>query len=196
MKLFLTATALSSLLLLTSSCGDTPTGATPLSKEPVSVRGWIADVDGAGRSEIPQVEAARRLQLFQNTYVAVEKAPYISGGIAENGAFVLLDVPPGDVNVVFTAPGAPAARLVLRNIPGTADVIIPAILLRRDSVELLQPKQVIVRIAGSPSASHQTASVAGVVVPVRSVAVNDMADRRDLPTPPSSAGGTALAVVK
>ena len=195
MKLFLNAAALS-LLILTSSCGDTPPGATPLSKEPVSVRGWIADVEGAGQSAIPQVEAARRLQLFQQTYVAVEKAPYISGGIAENGAFVLLDVPPGDVNVVFTAPGAPAARLVLRNIPGSADVVIPGILLRRESVQLLQPRQVVVRVAGSPQQAQWTANVAGVAVPVRNVPVAQMGDRRDLPTPPSYAGGTALAVVK
>lgn len=195
MKLFLNA-ALLPLLLLASSCGDTSPGATPLSKEPVSVRGWIADVEGAGRNDVPEVEAARRLQLFQNTYVAVEKAPYISGGIAENGAFVLLDVPPGDVNVIFTAPGAPSARLVLKNIPGTADVIVPGILLRRDSIQLLQPRQVVVRVAGSPSPTRRTAIVAGVVVPVRIVSVAQMADRRDLPTPPSYAGGTALAIVK
>jgi hypothetical protein len=185
-----------SVIMLCCSCGEAPSGATPLSKEPVSVRGWIADVDGAGTSNVPEVEAARRLQLFQNTYVAVEKAPYISGGIAENGAFVLLDVPPGDVNVIFTAPGAPAARLVLHNIPGTADVIVPGILLRRDSVQLLQPKAVVVRIAGAPATSPRMATVAGIPVPIQTVPVARMADRRDLPIPPSSPGGTALATVK
>jgi hypothetical protein len=195
MKLFRHA-ALSFLLFSAAACIEKPSDATPLSKEPVSVRGWIADVDGAGRSDVPQVEAARRLQLFQQTYVAVEKAPYISGGIAENGAFVLLDVPPGDVNVVFTAPGAPAARLVLHNIPGNADVVVPGILLRRDSVQLLQPKQIVVRVADSAPAARVTATVAGIAVPVRNVPVAQMSDRRDLPTPPSYAGGTALAVVK
>ena len=195
MKPFLNAAPLS-LLLLASFCSDTASPTTPLSKEPVSVRGWIADVEGAGKSDIPQVEAARRLQLFQQTYVAVEKAPYISGGISENGAFVLLDVPPGDVNVIFTAPGAPAARLALRNIPGNADVIVPGILLRRDSVQLLAPRQVVVRVIGSPPRVQRTASVAGVVVPVRNVSVARMGDRHDLPTPPSSARGAALAVVK
>jgi len=68
--------------------------------------------------------------------------------------------------------------------------------LRRDSVQLLQPKQVIVRVADSPSRVQRTATVAGVAVPVRNVSVAQMADRHDLPTPPSFAGGTALAVVK
>jgi hypothetical protein len=75
------------------SCQDQAPGGIPLSKEPVSVRGWIADVEGAQKNAIAQVEAFRRLQLFQNTYVAVDDAPYVSGGVEENGSFLLLDVP-------------------------------------------------------------------------------------------------------
>src|SRR5437868_14434802 len=92
-------------------CGGQSSPAPALSRAPISVRGWIADVehpaDGATRTV--EAEMARRAQLFQSTSVFVENAPYVSGGVAENGSFVLLDVPPGNTRIAFTAPGAPEA---------------------------------------------------------------------------------------
>ena len=45
-----------------------------VSKEPVSVRGWIEDVEGAAHEQNPDMESARRTQVFQATQVWVENA--------------------------------------------------------------------------------------------------------------------------
>lgn len=184
------------LLLLLIACG--PEGNVPhVSKEPVSVRGWIADIDGAPHGANAELEAARMLQLFQATNVWIDNAPYVSGGVAENGSFLLLDVPPGNTTITFSAPGAPEARLTLKNIPGNADVFIPNVLLRRDSVVILQPNGAMVRVATRverPTATGATAIVAGVPVPVMNVPIAAMTDRHDYPNPPSTL--RPLAVVK
>ena len=174
------------LLLIVVACGGGQQPAQPLSKTPVSVRGWIADVEGASRGELqtPETEGARLAELFQATNAWIDDAPYVSGGVAPNGSFILLDVPPGNVTISFRAPGAEQARLTLQNIPGNADVLIPAILLTKDSSTLLQPDQVYVRIPGPVNAprriDHQ-ASINGVPVPVLEAPVASFVDRRDFP---------------
>ena len=176
------------LLLLMAACGEQAT--TPrVSKEPTSVRGWIADVEGSPRApfQTPSTDAVRRLQLFQSTNVWVENAPYVSGGVAENGSFLLLDVPPGNITITFSAPGAPAANLVLENIPGNADVFVPALLLKPNSVGLLDPKSVKVRLAARidrPNPTGSNARVAGLTVPVMNTPIAQMSDRHDYPNPP------------
>ena len=139
----------------------------------------------------------RRIQLFQATNVWIDNAPYVSGGVAENGSFLLLDVPPGNVTITFSAPGAPAAHLTLRNIPGNADGFIPAVLLKPNSVALLQPDGVRVRLAARvsrPTATGAKAIVAGVTVPVINAPIASMVDRHDYPNPPS--GPRPIATVK
>lgn len=180
------------LAFVALGCEEPLPGSIPLSKEPISVRGWIADVEGATKSPIPQVEAARRLELFQQVYVEVANAPYVSGGIGENGSFLLLDVPPGNATITFMAPGAPAARLVLQNVPGNADVLIPALLLKPSGVALLDPGAVVVRLAGKDREHRKTGllvSVAGTKVPVIEVPLGELADRRDHPNPPAAVSG-------
>jgi hypothetical protein len=190
--------AVASLLFLIA-CAPSESTPPPMAKEPISVRGWIADVEGSTPAQIqtPETEAMRRLQLFQGTNVWVENAPYVSGGVAENGSFLLLDVPPGNPTIVFSAPGAPAAKLVLQNIPGNADVLVPALLLRRDSVALLDPKGVKVRLAEKIERATPTGAIArvgGLTVPVMKTPINAMADRHDYPTPPT--GTRPLATYK
>jgi hypothetical protein len=189
------------VLLLTCiiACGpDDPT--TPrVSKEPTSVRGWIADVAGSPKApfQTPETDAVRRMQLFQSANVWIDNAPYVSGGVAENGSFLLLDVPPGNITIVFSAPGAPNARLVLQNIPGNADVFVPAILLKPDSVALLDPKGVQVRLAAKidkPAPTRLTAIVAGLTVTVVNTPIAQMSDRHDYPNAP--AGLRPIARVK
>jgi hypothetical protein len=185
-------------LFLLGCTGELPSA--HLSKEPISVRGWIADVeqqqDGAFRTV--ETESARRIQLFQGTNIWVENAPYVSGGVAETGAFLLLDVPPGNVTVDFTPPGGQNARLVMENIPGNADVLIPAVLLKPNgSVALLDPKAVKVRLAAKidkPRQTNMSATIAGVLVPVIEVPIAEMVDRRDYPNAPGTAA--PLATVK
>ena len=139
-----------SVTLIVACGGGSQSSGPRVAKEPISVRGWITDVEGgenAATFHTIETESARKMNLFHQTNVWVENAPYVSGGVAETGAFLLLDVPPGDVTITFTAPGAPAAHLVLGRIPGNADVFVPAMLLKKGSVILLDPNSVKVRMA-------------------------------------------------
>jgi hypothetical protein len=177
------------LLAFVVACGPDDPRTPRVSKEPTSVRGWIVDVSGSPKApfQTPETDAMRRMQLFQSANVWIDNAPYVSGGVAENGSFLLLDVPPGNNTIVFSAPGAPNARLVLQNIPGNADVYVPAILLKPDSVALLDPKGVQVRLAAKidkPAPTRLTAIVAGLTVPVVNTPIAQMADRHDYPNPP------------
>jgi hypothetical protein len=144
-----------------------------------------------------ETDAARKRELFGGTNVWVANAPYVSGGVAETGAFLLLDVPPGNITITFSAPGAPAARLVLSQIPGNADVFVPSILLKKDTVVLLDPASVKVRVAAQVDAASPTgafAMVAGQRIPVIRTPITKMIDRLDYPNAPSAQA--PLATVK
>lgn len=188
------------LVLLAAACGGGKEPAGPhVARDPISVRGWIVDVDSGPNNAYHTIEteAARKQNLFRGTNVWIENAPYVSGGVAETGAFLLLDVPPGNVTITFSAPGAPAARLVLGQIPGNADVFVPAMMLKRDTVTLLDPASVKVRLADNVNKATPTgafATVAGQRVPVMRTPINQMIDRLDYPNPPATQA--PLAVVK
>ncbi|HEY6137154.1 MAG TPA: hypothetical protein VI670_05255 [Thermoanaerobaculia bacterium] len=177
------------VLVLLAACAPKPN--TPqVSKEPVSVRGWVLDVEGSSSPiRTAETEAARKTHLFQSTYVEVVNAPYVSGGIAENGSFLLLDVPPGKVTIVFTAPGAPAAKLEIDNVPGNADIFLPALLLERNGVTLADPAAVKVRMAAridTAKPNGQFVTIAGRRLPVIDTPIAQMADRHDYPIPPTT----------
>lgn len=186
------------LLVALMSCGrsaETPR----VSKEPVSVRGWIADVDGASSDAFrtSETDYARKIALFKQTHVWVEGAPYVSGTIAENGSFILLDVPPGNPIITFSAPGAPDAKLVLKDVPGSADVLVPALLLGKESARPLDSRLIRVRMAAKVSKPTPTTIdvfVAGHRVRVVNAPYAAMVDRRDFPNPPGSE--QPLATVK
>jgi hypothetical protein len=188
------------LVLLAAACGGGKEPAGPhVARDPISVRGWIVDVDSGPNNAYHTIEteAARKQNLFRGTNVWIENAPYVSGGVAETGAFLLLDVPPGNVTITFSAPGAPAARLVLGQIPGNADVFVPAMMLKRDTVTLLDPASVKVRLADNVNKATPTgafATVAGQRIPVMRTPINQMIDRLDYPNPPATQA--PLAVVK
>jgi len=167
-----------------------------LSSNPISVRGWVTDVKGAKRGETIEMELARRAELFASTSVWVENVAYASGGIAENGAFVVLDVPPHQATLGFNAPGAETARVELRNIPANADVIIPNIILHNGGATVLDPSRIVVRIpasVGKVTPTGQTANVAGYEVPIVEAPIAQMIDRRDYPDVP---GVRPVATVK
>jgi len=186
--------------LFALACGGSPEHAGPrVHENPVSVRGWILDAETGPNTAYHTIETeeARKRDLFRGTNVWVENAPYVSGGVAETGAFLLLDVPPGDVTITFSAPGIPAARLVLKQIPGNADVFIPAMLLKRNTVSLLDPKSVKVRVAAQIDKAAPTgafANVGDLRVPVMNTPIKEMIDRLDYPNPPASQA--PLATVK
>ena len=179
------------LLILLAACGNPDPNAPHVSKEPMSVRGWIADVEQPPNAlyRMKETEDARRIQLFQSTNVWVDNAPYVSGGVAENGSFLLLDVPPGNITIEFSAPGAASAKLVLRNVPGNADVFVPGVVLRNGTVALLDPKAVQVRMAAhvdKPSPTGAKCVVAGATIPVMNTPFSAMTDRHDYPNPPGT----------
>lgn len=177
------------VLVALAACGGTEGGDEiyRMSKEPVSVRGWILDVKGATRGETVEMELARRTALFQSSSVWVEDVQYASGGIAENGAFVVLDVPPQNAILGFNSPGAETARIVLQNIPPNADVFIPDVILEEGGATVLDPKKIVVRVASNVSKrtpTGKTAVVAGYTVPVIEAPMAEMIDRRDYPQVP------------
>jgi hypothetical protein len=185
-------------LLLLAACGGEKSDDSvfSLSRDPISVRGWILDVKGAQRGETMEIEVARRTALFQATSVWVENVQYASGGIAENGAFIVLDVPPQQATLGFNAPGAETARIELKNVPATADVLIPDVILQNGGATVLDPSKIVVRVAADVekvTPLGKTASVAGYEVPVVQVPLSTMADRRDYPKPP---GYRPLATVR
>ncbi len=186
------------VLALLAACSNESTDRTvyDLSQDPVSVRGWILDVKGAQRAETPEMEIARRTQLFQATSVWVEDSPYSSGGIAENGSFIVLDVPPLSANLGFNAPDAQTAQVVLQNVPGNADVFLPDIILEPGGATFLDPSKLVVRIAASvdkPRPTGRFATVNGIQVPIVETPTRDMVDRRDYPNP---GGFRPVATVK
>jgi hypothetical protein len=183
------------------ACGPSHGGGPVVSRQPISVRGWITDVEGGSSSTFKTVEteAARKYQLFQATNVWVDNAPYVSGGVQENGSLLLLDVPPGNVTINFAAPGAPDAKLVLQNIPGNADVYIPGLILKKNGVDFSDPAAVQVRIAAKidkPRPTAQKAIVAGRRIPIVLAPLAQLSDRHDFPTPPGGGAGRPLATVK
>jgi hypothetical protein len=158
-----------------------------LSRDPVSVRGWILDVKGAQRAETMEMELARRSELFQSTSVWVEDSQYASGGIAENGSFIVLDVPPNNATIGFNAPGAETAKIVLQDVPPTADVFIPDVILENGGATVLDPKKILVRLPASvdqAKPSGKTAVVAGHRVRVIETPLREMTNRRDYPEVP------------
>lgn len=185
-------------LVALASCGGGEKSATvyEMSNEPVSVRGWILDVKGAQHAESPELEIARRAQLFQSSSVWVENAQYASGGIAENGAFIVLDVPPNTATLGFNAPGAETAQLVFKDVPGSAEVFVPDLILQNGGATVLDPKKIQVRLPASVDKARPTgrnAIIAGYSVPIVETPLNEMANRRDYPNPP---GYRPVAVVK
>jgi hypothetical protein len=192
--------ALALALVALAGCGPTGPSGPVVSKEPISVRGWVADVEGggAGTYRTVETEAARRQQLFQSTNVWIDNAPYVSGGLQENGSLLLLDVPPGNVTINLSAPGAPDAKLVLQNIPGNADVFVAGLVLKKNGVDLTDPGAVQVRIAArieKPHPAGKTAIVAGRRITIMETPLAQLAGRHDFPTPPANAA-PPLATVR
>lgn len=192
-------TLLALALLVLASCGGEKKGDESiymLSRDPISVRGWILDVKDAQRASTMEMEIARRTQLFASTSVWVEDVQYASGGIAENGAFIVLDVPPAKAVLGFNAPGAESGKLVLEGVPATADVFIPDLILQNGNVTVLDPRKMVVRVPAEVDVrkpTGRTAFVAGFMVPIVETPIREMADRREYPPVP---GYRPVATVK
>ena len=184
--------------LVLAACGRSEKSGSlsQLQGEPVSVRGWIADVAGAKRGATMEMEIARRAELFQATSLWVENFEFASGGISGNGGFVVLDVPPQNSTISFSAPGAETAKLVLQNVPGNADVFIPDLVLEPGGVKVLDPSRILVRVpttSDKAAPTGRTAIIAGYTVPIYETPMKQFGDRREYPSPP---GFRPVATVK
>lgn len=175
-------------LLLAAACGEPEAGSVQtISKNPVSVRGWILDVKGAQTQQNPDLEIARRTELFAGASIWVENTQYASGGIQENGAFVVLDVPPQNATIGFQAQGADQAQLILEGVPPTADVLIPDVILEPGGATVRDPKEILIRVPDTTvrkrTPSGKTARIAGYTVPITLAPMNEMTNRREFPDP-------------
>lgn len=174
-------------LLLVAGCGETdPNSAQFLNRKPCSVRGWVLDVKNAKRAETMELEIARRTELFAGAAIWVEDTEYATGGIAENGAFVILDVPPQKATIGFQAAGADQAKLELLNVPPTAEVYIPDVILEPGGATVRDPSAIQVRVPAQvdqPRRTGQFATVAGIQVPIVEAPLDAFKDRREYPNP-------------
>jgi hypothetical protein len=193
--------ALLLLPILAAACWGPEPGTPVVSKEPISVRGWILDVESGNESstfKTVETEAVRKAQIFQATNIWIENAPYVSGGVAPTGAFLLLDVPPGTATIELTPPSGATASLRMENVPGNADVYLPALVLRKATIVLADPAAVKVRVAAHVPKAAPTgtfATIGGHRIPIMNTPIAEMTDRHDYPNPPSS-GPAPLATVK
>ena len=166
-----------------------------MKKNPISIRGWIAGID-TGTPPPGDVFAVTspdlkispyQSQLFQETNLSIEGVAYASGGVSDNGSFVVLDAPPGDVVLNFQAPGISLVQLRMANIPPNADLLIPAIQLHPDRVEILDPEGIAIRVPAPPRGERKQLDEKAIVgeheVVVWQVPLRDMMDRRDWPVP-------------
>ena len=173
-------------LLLTVACGK-PGDVGEISGQPCSVRGWVLDVKGAKQAESPQLEIARRTELFATAAIWVEDTEYASGGISGNGAFLVLDVPPQKATLGFQATGADQAQLPMEGVPAGADVLIPNVILEPGGATVLDPKAILVRVPNGDvdkrTPTGKTAKIAGHTVPILLAPYADLADRREYPNP-------------
>jgi len=175
------------VLILAAGCGETDSNSAQfLNRKPCSVRGWVLDVKGAQRAENMDLEVARRQALFASTSIWIENTEFATGGIAESGAFVILDVPPQNAVIGFQAPGADQAKLPMVNVPPTAEVYIPNVILEPGGATVLDPKAIQVRVPAEvdkPRLTGKFAQIAGYQVPIAEAPLNAFGDRREYPKP-------------
>jgi hypothetical protein len=184
--------------LLPIACGDGRSleaeGRGSFKKGPVSIRGWFAEIELGVKPPENVFSVTHpggrvshyQMSLFKETNLSLRDVPYASGGVADDGSFIILDAPPGRVVIDMQAPGVPLLPFVLENIPPNADVLIPSIRLYPDRYELLQPDRILVRVptrGKERKKAAQQAIVGGLAVDVWEVPLREMADRRDWPAP-------------
>lgn len=190
---------LSSLIAACSPGG----GGASARNQPVSVRGWIADVELPPSDMMmvtdPYLQIQRKYAMFRETAIWVEGVDYVSGGVGETGAFIMLDVPPGDSTVTFQPPGMQPAQLKLRQIPPSGDVILPGLLIKGTEIVLFKPEDAMVRLPGSGSERRKLdipAYVGEQRIAVWEVPVAEMVDRREYPTVTTRLAAPQVPTVK
>jgi hypothetical protein len=192
------------LLALGIAACSAPKGETAAARSgPVSVRGWIADVELPPSHNFmvtdPYLQIQRKYAMFRETAISVEGVQYVSGGVAETGAFIMLDVPSGDSIINFQPPGLPDAQLRLRQIPGSGDVLLPGLIIKGTQVVLFKPENAMVRLPGSGTERKKLdipAFVSDQRIDVWEVPLAEMVDRREYPTVTTRLAAPTVPTVK
>ena len=185
-----TLAAVAFLLSFAIACSEPKNTNPQMSRTPVSIRGWIRDIETPPSDFYRLTKSTTganqfRIEQFQQTTVFVENVQFASGGVAENGSFILLDVPPGNIRIVFSAPNVASSMIELKNVPPNADVLLPALNVTNSGAKLLDPRAVVVRVPDldSDKRSFGPLSVQGFAAPVKRVSIRELIDRRDYPNP-------------
>lgn len=160
-------------------CGEPkPRGELPAG--PVSVRGWVSKVEG-----VPHYGEDGN---FYDLNAYVEGIERVSGGVQENGAFIILGVPPGQSTIVFQAPGIEDAAIHFEGLPPRADVLLPGIILTPDGATISNSEAAKVRIPrgteGETEEIESTTTANGVTLPTYMVPTRKLGDRLNYPEPP------------
>ena len=187
--MFRKLTCLLTLLLIAASCASPEDDGTGPGKNPISVRGWIAYIQLPPQEVMkvsdPAKARQRMHQFLSDTNLYVVNMPFVSGAISETGTFIMLDVPPGDVTIRFQPPGLEEAQLVLRNLPGNADVLLAGLRIDGKKVSLIDPSKSVVRIPIDEDVRRkldQVVYVGDQEIEVWEVPYADLIDRREFPT--------------
>jgi hypothetical protein len=151
------------------------------------VRGWIGDIELTGETyaAVGKVdEALRRMEMLGGANIYLENVPMASGGLQQDGSFMVLDVPPGNSRVIFQIPGVADSVMTLENVPPNADVLIPSLKVGGGKAMAIDAAKIQVRLpAKERKQTNIVMKVSGQSATAVEVPVSELGDRRDYPTP-------------
>jgi len=173
-------------LLLTvcviAACGEGEKSPRRPAQDPVSIRGWILDIEGIP-SDSPDLvfpslnRSPIQYVLEANAYIPDQQ--FVSGTI-ENGSFVMLDVANGDVTIMFQAAGIADSAMKIKGVPPSADLVLPGIVIGKERTYLIDPTKAMVRIPSNVAEVEEipsTTFVNGDKVPTFNIPIKKMGDR-------------------
>lgn len=170
------------IVLLVIACGGEGKAPRRPAQDPVSIRGWILDIEGVPSDAPDQVFPSLNrspIQYILDANVYIPDQQFVSGTI-ENGSFVMLDVANGDVTIMFQAAGIADSPMKVKGVPPSADLVLPGIVIGKERTYLVDPTKAMVRIPSNVAEVEEipsTTFVNGDKVPTFSIPIKKMGDR-------------------
>lgn len=170
------------LLVLAFVIGSCEEPRSQIVNHPVSIRGWIADVERTippGVSPNVIIQGNTLEDYIQQSNVYLKGGKLITGGLM-NGSFIMMDVPPGDATIVFQAPGIYQSPMTIHGIPPAADVVLSGVDITKHGTKLDDPSKALVRIAAKIDKMREipsTTTINGVKIRTVEVPLVKMGDR-------------------